>query len=212
MLVFAAGLAACSSTPDRPAATYHTVRSGETLYSIARSYGLDYRQLAQWNRLGDGSLIRVGQRLLLQPPGKTAAASAPVEHGADSVPAVAPPPWRWPTDGRIYLRFGQSPKTSSGIRLTGNVGQVIEAAAPGEIVYAGSGLPSYGQLLIIKHNQSWLSAYGFNSRLLVREGDKVVAGQSVAEMGQDPTGLAVLHFEIRRAGQPVDPLRYLPAR
>lgn len=208
-------LAGCSTTGskgggDTPA--YHTVRAGETLYSIARSYGLDYRQLAQLNDLGDGSMIRVGQRLLLPQSGEVHVADPGFAATARAATVVPAPPWRWPTSGRLYLRFGQSPKTASGIRIAGNVGQTIQAAASGEIVYAGSGLASYGQLLIIKHNESWLSAYGFNSALLVREGDIVAAGQNVAEMGQDLAGVAVLHFEIRRAGQPVDPLIYLPPR
>jgi len=198
------GGARIGDTPE-----YHTVRAGETVYSIARSYGLDYRQIAQLNQLGDGSMIRVGQRLLLPQSGAAGAAAPEPVRAAAAVPA---PPWLWPTSGRLYLRFGQSPKTASGIRIAGNVGQTIHAAASGEIVYAGSGLASYGQLLIIKHNESWLSAYGFNSVLLVREGDKVAAGQNVAEMGEDLAGVAVLHFEIRRAGQPVDPLIYLPPR
>jgi lipoprotein NlpD len=213
--LFVAQLAGCSSgggprIGDIP--EYHTVRAGETLYSIARSYGLDYRQLAQLNELGDGSMIRVGQRLLLPQSGEVRAAGAAAPEPARAATIVPAPPWLWPTSGRLYLRFGQSPKTASGIRIAGKVGQTIHAAASGEIVYAGSGLASYGQLLIIKHNESWLSAYGFNSVLLVREGDKVAAGQNVAEMGQDLAGVAVLHFEIRRAGQPVDPLIYLPAR
>jgi len=162
--------------------------------------------------LGDGSMIRVGQRLLLQSAGQGRANSAGSEESARAVAVVPAPPWLWPTNGRLYLRFGESPKTASGIRIAGNVGQTIKAAAAGEIVYAGSGLASYGQLLIIKHNESWLSAYGFNSLLLVREGDTVAAGEDVAEMGQDLSGIAVLHFEIRRAGQPVDPLLYLPQR
>jgi lipoprotein NlpD len=157
-------------------------------------------------------MIRVGQRLLLPQSGAVRAAGASGPEPARAAAAVPAPPWLWPTSGRLYLRFGQSPKTASGIRIAGNVGQTIHAAASGEIVYAGSGLASYGQLLIIKHNESWLSAYGFNSVLLVREGDKVAAGQNVAEMGEDLAGVAVLHFEIRRAGQPVDPLIYLPPR
>jgi lipoprotein NlpD len=215
LITLVAQLAGCSSTGSKgigDAPRYHTVRSGETLYSIASSYGLDYRQLAQLNQLGDGSMIRVGQRLLLSSSGQTSAAGARSDEAASSVAVVPAPPWLWPTSGRLYLRFAQSPKTASGIRIAGNVGQTIHAAASGEIVYAGSGLASYGQLLIIKHNESWLSAYGFNSVLLVREGDKVVAGQAVAEMGQDLAGAAMLHFEIRRAGQPVDPMIYLPPR
>lgn len=207
-------LASCSGSALRWTPDYHTVRSGETLYSIAHSYHLDYRQLAQWNRLGDGSVIRDGQRLRLTPPNgvdKSASAGAQATK-SQSRPAVAAPAWRWPTLGSVYLNFGASPKTESGIRIAGEKGQAISSAAAGEVVYAGNGLASYGNLVIIKHNESWLSAYGFNSVLLVREGQMVGAGQSIARMGQDATGRPVLHFEIRRDGQPMDPVRYLPPR
>jgi lipoprotein NlpD len=183
------------------------------LYSIAHSYGLDYRQLAQWNGLGDGTVIRSGQRLRLSPTGTAAGSSSTSAKSQVQRPEVVPaPPWRWPTAGRVYLAFGESQKTESGIRITGQSGQPVVAAAAGEVVYAGSGLASYGNLLIIKHNETWLSAYGFNSALLVREHQEVAAGQNIARMGQDASGLSVLHFEIRRNGQPVDPLRYLPSR
>jgi lipoprotein NlpD len=207
-------LAACSGNALRWTPDYHTVRSGETLYSIAHSYNLDHRQLAQWNHLGDGSVIRDGQRLRLKPPAGSVSASSSRNASAkpQSQPTVPAPTWRWPTAGSVYLHYGASQKTESGIRIAGNKGQVITAAAAGEVVYAGSGLASYGNLLIIKHNEGWLSAYGFNSVLLVREGQKVGTGQRIAQMGQDTTGRAVLHFEIRRNGQPVDPMRYLPAR
>ena len=105
-----------------------------------------------------------------------------------------------------------SPKTQSGVRIGGAPGAPVAAAAAGDIVYAGTGLRSYGQLLIVKHNETWLSAYGFNSRLLVGEGDRVAQGQVIAEMGEDSTGNAILHFEIRRNGKPVNPLQYLPRR
>jgi lipoprotein NlpD len=210
LIVSALLLAGCSANSLRWTPDYHTVRSGETLYSIAHSYNLDHRQLAQWNYLGNGSVIRVGQRLRLKPPSgsssKNTAAKSP------SQPTVPAPTWRWPTSGKVYLRYGASQKTESGIRITGSKGQVITATAAGEVVYAGSGLASYGNLLIIKHNETWLSAYGFNAVLLVREGQKVISGQSIARMGQDTAGRPVLHFEIRRDGQPVDPERYLPAR
>ena len=209
-------LAGCSSalrwTPD-----YHTVRSGETLYSIAHSYNLDYRDLSRWNGLGDGSRIREGQRLRLKPGSGGSTASSKSSAGkskstAARAPAAPAPRWLWPTTGTVYLRYGASPKTESGIRIAGQDGQNVKAVAAGEVVYAGSGLASYGQLLIIKHNETWLSAYGFNSRLLVAEGQQVAANQSIARMGKDAAGKPVLHFEIRRDGQPVDPLRYLPKR
>lgn len=201
-------LAACSNalrwTPD-----YHTVRAGETLYSIAVRYDLDYRKLAAWNRLGSGSYIRQGQKLRLKPP---PAGSAPVAAGKPAAPPTTHPAprWYWPTAGRVAAGFGATARTKSGIRIAGNAGQKVTAVAAGEVVYAGDGLPSYGNLLIIEHNETWLSAYGFNSRLRVREGDKVSARQHIADMGTTPAGSAELHFEIRRNGQPVDPLRYLP--
>jgi len=207
-------LTACSGSALRWTPDYHTVRSGETLYSIAHSYGLDYRQLAKWNGLGDGSVIRDGQRLRLKPSGSAANSSSAGSSSsrASNSPAVPAPAWFWPTAGTVYLSFGASQKTESGIRITGSDGQPVRSAAAGEVVYAGSGLASYGNLLIIKHNETWLSAYGFNSVLLVREGQNVTSGQSIARMGHDSSGRAVLHFEIRRNGQPVDPIRYLPAR
>jgi lipoprotein NlpD len=211
LLLLALSLAACSSalrwTPD-----YHTVRAGETLYSIAMRYNLDHRRLAAWNNLGDGTYIRNGQKLSLKGPASSAArqsAGKPVVAAAKIWPA---PKWNWPTAGTIAVGFGASPKTESGIRIAGRAGQPIVAVADGEVVYAGAGLPTYGQLLIIKHNDTWLSAYGFNSLLRVKEGARVRAGQHIADMGQTRAGFNRLHFEIRRNGQPVNPQRYLPRR
>ncbi|MCP3999747.1 MAG: peptidoglycan DD-metalloendopeptidase family protein [Gammaproteobacteria bacterium] len=207
-------LTACSNAlrwqPD-----YHTVRSGETLFSIAMRYNLDYRQIASWNQLGSGTYIRQGQRLRLKPGAANTASqrnSTQTRSTVSTTTVLPAPTWRWPTRGSVLLRFGASSKTNSGIRIGGVRGQSIYATAAGEVVYAGTGLRSYGQLLILKHNETWLSAYGFNSKLLVAEGDRVQSGQKIAEMGADSGGKPLLHFEIRRNGQPVDPLRYLPAR
>jgi lipoprotein NlpD len=193
----------------------HTVRSGETLYSIAMQHDLDQRQLAGWNNLGSGAYIREGQRLRLKPPsGYTSAQrnTAGTKPAVSSAAVLPAPSWLWPAKGAVLLRYGASSKTKSGIRIGGAKGQAVKATAAGDVVYAGTGLRSYGQLLILKHNETWLSAYGFNSKLLVSEGAKVQAGQTIAEMGSDSAGKTLLHFEIRRNGQPVDPLRYLPAR
>lgn len=203
-------LTGCSSSALRWTPEYHTVRSGETLYSIAVSYDLNYTDLARWNSLGDGSVIREGQRLRLRPATGQSGASGGTKQAAAQQPVAPQPSWRWPTQGSVYLRFQESPKTGSGVRISGKSGQAVRAVAAGEVVYAGDGLASYGQLLIIKHNSTWLSAYGFNSSLAVAEGQSVSSGQRVASMGQDSSGKAVLHFEIRKNGQPVDPLRYLP--
>jgi len=202
-------LAGCSSalrwTPE-----YHTVGAGETLYSIAVRYDLDHRQLAAWNQLGNGTYIRQGQKLRLKPPPQGAAGSSVTKvPPPKSLPA---PIWQWPTAGRIASAYGSSAATQSGVRIAGSAKQPIYAVAAGEVVYAGDGLPTYGQLLIIEHNETWISAYGFNSRLRVKEGDAVKQRQHIADMGETRAGDVQLHFEIRRNGQPVDPLRYLPKR
>ena len=127
----------------------------------------------------------------------------------------APPRWQWPVSGPVLARYGESPLTASGIQLGGRSGDAIRAAAGGQVVYAGSGLVGYGELLIIKHSPSWLSAYGYNQALLVREGERVAAGQPIARMGEGPGASGAsrrpaLHFEIRRNGMPLDPLSQLP--
>ncbi|MBT8422937.1 MAG: peptidoglycan DD-metalloendopeptidase family protein [Gammaproteobacteria bacterium] len=203
-LVLTACMNAVRWTPDT-----HTVRSGETLYSIAVRYDLDHRQLAVWNGLGNGTYIRQGQKLRLSPPPRGSGQPVVRKPAPQTFPA---PRWHWPTAGRVAESFGASARTESGIRIAGREGQGIYAVADGEVVYAGDGLPSYGQMLIIEHNETWLSAYGFNRKLRVREGDRVKAQQHIADMGTTSAGAVQLHFEVRRNGQPVDPVRYLPKR
>lgn len=206
----------------------YVVRPGDTLYSIAWRYGLDSSRLAELNGIADPNLIRPGQRLVLRgaaprPPRPTAAqprrpaAASPTRPAAASPPrpvAASPPPnWQWPTRGPVVSRFGDKRELATGIGIGGTAGQAIVAAAAGRVVYAGSGLIGYGQLIIIKHDETYLSAYGHNRRLLVAQGDAVGAGQPIAEMGLGPQRSPQLHFEIRRNGDPVDPLSLLgPAR
>ncbi len=118
--------------------------------------------------------------------------------------------WSWPTTGKLVK--SNSPTSKKGIDISGKSGQRIKAAAAGEVVYSGSGLLGYGKLIIIKHNETYLSAYAYNSKLLVKEGDRVHAGQKISEMGQDNTGRTVLHFEIRKNGKPVTPGKHLPKK
>ena len=118
--------------------------------------------------------------------------------------------WRWPSDGRLIARYVQGDTTQQGINIGGKSGQPIQASADGTVVYSGAGLVGYGELIIIKHNTEWLSAYAHNRRRLVAEGTKVKAGDVIAEMGRTGTMRDMLHFEIRRNGKPVDPLLYLP--
>ena len=192
----------------------HIVRTGETLYAIAFRYGKDAADLARWNRLGDGSLIYPGQVLRLTRPAGTTASnprSAPARQ-LPPIPAQPPPPWRWPTNGRINVEFGGNPGPGTGVLIDGRSGQPVFAAASGQVVYAGSGLIGYGQLIILKHNDTYLSAYGYNKSLLVKEGEAIRKGQQIATMGEGPERKPRLHFEIRRNGQPVNPRQFLPQR
>jgi lipoprotein NlpD len=118
--------------------------------------------------------------------------------------------WVWPTRGRILRSYQSSGRGKKGIDIGGHDGQPVKAAANGKVVYAGSGLVGYGRLIIIKHNENLLSAYGHNSKLLVSEGDQVKAGQQIAEMGSSGTNRTGLYFEVRKDGKPVNPLHYLP--
>jgi lipoprotein NlpD len=220
-IVLSFTLVACSSQPkwyDNP--DTHIVRSGETLFSIAFRYGKKPEDVARWNRLGDGSLIYPGQVLRLSPPSgstarntsSTASTSRPAPQPLPKIPDQPSPQWAWPTGGRINVEFGAKPGPGTGVLIDGKSGQAILAAAPGRVVYAGSGLIGYGRLIILKHNDTYLSAYGYTKSLLVKEGQEVKTGQRIATMGEGPERKPRLHFEIRRNGKPVNPRQFLPAR
>lgn len=211
-------LAACSggSIPvvDRtrmpmPASGLHKVRIGETLYSIAWKYGLDYKALARSNRIGHPYLIRTGQQLRLSTARAASRHVAKPKKPSASTKKLA---WRWPVNGKVMSVYG-SGAAKKGINISGRHGQSVLAAQAGQIVYAGSGIRGYGNLVIVKHDAQFLSAYAHNSRILIKEGQRVKVGQKIAEVGK--TGnvqQAMLHFEIRRSGQPVNPLKYLPRK
>nr|WP_189672434.1 peptidoglycan DD-metalloendopeptidase family protein [Pseudomonas sp. SWRI154] len=124
----------------------------------------------------------------------------------------APTGWGWPSNGVLIGKFSSNGSLNKGIDIAGDLGQPVLAASDGTVVYAGSGLRGYGELVIIKHSDTYVSAYGHNRRLLVREGQQVKVGQTIAEMGSTGTDRVKLHFEIRRQGKPVDPLQFLPRR
>ncbi len=207
---------------DTPNDGVYVVREGDTLYNIAWRYGLDHRDLARWNQIGNGALIIPGQRLRLtgtatapapstatRPTRRAATPSAPRPVAASNDPA---PGWRWPVLGDVVGRFGTDNGTRTGLLIAAPRGTSVKAAAAGRVVYSGSGLISFGQLLIIKHNETYLSAYGHNERVLVAEGDTVRAGQAIAKIGIGPDQQAALHFEIRKNADPIDPLGVLPRR
>jgi lipoprotein NlpD len=156
------------------------------------------------------------------PPGKLPEKADPTVAGEapkTTVPAEKPTPpaaddesveWAWPVAGKILAGFNDS-SGSKGVDIAGTRGQPVHAAASGKVVYSGAGLRGYGKLVIIKHNKTYLSAYAHNSQILVKEGQEVAKGQKIAEVGDSDTDRTKLHFEIRKLGKPIDPMRYLPA-
>lgn len=255
-------------------AGYHTVRKGETLYSIALDYGYDHRDVAAWNKLDNPNVLKIGQQLRIVPPDegapvavakpvkssgpvevKSAAASAPVNTGSfkrepkggklaysDSAlakarqeavtenPAAVKPEvkpessavverpasetgdveWIWPADGKLIAPYSEG--GSKGLDIAGQAGDPVVAASGGVVSYAGAGLRGYGNLVVLRHNASFLSVYAHNSKILVKEKQTVTRGQKIAEMGSSDAESPRLHFEIRRQGKPADPQKYLPAR
>ncbi|WP_291932209.1 peptidoglycan DD-metalloendopeptidase family protein [Limnohabitans sp.] len=215
---------------------YYTVQRGDTLTRIALDHGHSWRDLASWNNLPNAHLIEVGQVLRVAPPGATVEASGVVvqpiggsaEVATSAKPAAAPAPapaptsasapsandeglgFAWPASGTVVAGFDEA--KNKGLDIAGKAGDPVLAAADGQVVYAGAGLRGYGNLIILKHNNTFLTAYAHNQALLVKEDQKVRKGQKIAEMGKTDADRVKLHFEIRRQGKPVDPAKYLPAR
>jgi len=288
LIIFSVLLAACSqhqtapiSSRQPPTVTQvdtHKVQTGETLYSIAWQYNLDYRFLATLNNISSNYLIYPGQVLNLKPskdakqrkmapltivqslPKKPATVVLPkprpsiVKKPSQAVkkpsPPVKPPPsqlkkptkvvvkrsekatppivapkaksntfstpqWQWPARGKVLTNFYSKQADSKGIDIAGKKGESVLAAANGEIVYAGNGIRGYGNLVIIRHNDKYLSAYAHNHKISVKEGEKVTGGQRIAELGSTGVGAknrTILHFQVRKSGKPIDPLTVLPKR
>lgn len=212
-------MAGCALGPLFQPDTY-IVERGDTLYSIAWRYHVDWRNLADWNGIRPPYRIYPGQTLHLdgrtrsagtQPKRpRTTAETRPRESAPPRwTPSADDPAWRWPVEGEV-LRGYSSRHARRGIDIGGKSGQAVHAAAAGRVVYSGSGLKGYGNLVIIKHDDRYLSAYGFNRRLRVVQGDNVDSGQHIADMGLGPENRPMLYFEIRRDGEPVNPQRLLP--
>ncbi len=195
----------------------YVVRRGDTLYSIAFRYDKDYRQLALLNHLRSPYLLSIGQTLMLQPPSRWERAVAAIRSTTPTRSVSTAYPqyrrhffsrWSWPAKGRVMSAFAPQ-QGKKGIEIAGQKGAHIYAARSGVVAYAGNGLQGYGNLIIIKHDSQLLTAYGYNARNLVREGQSVKAGQVIAEMGVVDHRFYGVHFEIRQAGQPINPLNYL---
>ncbi|MEM6638892.1 MAG: peptidoglycan DD-metalloendopeptidase family protein [Pseudomonadota bacterium] len=195
-----------------PRSGTHTVRAGESLHAIATRYGLSAAALARWNRLGSGELIFPGQTLRLTPPANSTVTGP--RSGTNPAPPstagpVQAPDFIWPARGKIRRPAADAAVLADGISIVGQAGSPIVAAADGQVVYSGSGLIGYGHLIIVKHNERFLTAYGYNDEVQVAEGDSVRQGQKIAQMGTSPDRVVSLHFEIRLDTVSVDPLNYL---
>ncbi|MDN5864584.1 MAG: peptidoglycan DD-metalloendopeptidase family protein [Gammaproteobacteria bacterium] len=233
-LVLVGGCAGILNLPETHRPQSHTVQGGDTLYSIAWHYGLNYHVVAEWNGIEPPYRIYPGQRIFLYPGHASSAESGGVakrgnesddasktetfpaprggKTGARPGSSASAPQWQWPAEGAVRRTFGQSGIAGKGIVIAGKLGEPVRAAAGGTVVYSGDALVGYGRLIIVKHNDRWLSAYAHNQRLLAHEGETVSAGDRIATMGRAPNGDPALYFEIRKDGAPVNPLHYLSDR
>ncbi|MFV2061515.1 MAG: peptidoglycan DD-metalloendopeptidase family protein [Gammaproteobacteria bacterium] len=227
-------------------AGFYTVRSGDTLYSVAWQYGEDFKTIARWNHINAPYIIYPGQKLRLIPHKEKTSSSnkskstsskpsvSQVTHPApskktqtSSKPKLTPAQlrwrekkrkmalnqklvWKWPTRGKVITTFSPSSPGRKGIDIAGRKGQAIYAAASGTVVYSGQGLRGYGNLIIIKHNEDFFSAYAHNHKIYIKEKQKVKIGQRIADMGSTDAERNMLHFEIRKNGTPINPIKFLP--
>ncbi|CAH2772312.1 MAG: Murein hydrolase activator NlpD [uncultured Paraburkholderia sp.] len=225
-------VAACGSAPVGPG--FYRVERGDTLSKIARSHRQSVQSIARWNNLTNLDSIEVGQVLRVEPPNGAAATSGAVRSsgtgsaGASAGSAAGSASSRsaaadnapfapassislvWPTSGSVIRSFDGA--NSKGIDIAAPAGTPVVAAAAGTVVYAGNGLRGYGNLLILRHNAEYLTAYAHNRALFVKEGEIVAQGQKIAEMGDTDTNRVMLHFELRYQGRSIDPSRALPPR
>ncbi len=217
----------------------YIVQTGDTVYSISWRYNQDFRDVIGWNNLRAPYTIFPGQKLSVRSPVQSDAAAGGDDSGSTTAKLypLTPPPasvskidlpqtnvidqsiqkldsgdkkWVWPVKGKLLSGFSASEISRQGIDIKGVEGAPVVASRSGKIVYSGSGMRAYGRLIIIKHSESFLSAYAHNSQLLVEEDDTIKTGQVIARIGVSNQGVAKLHFEIRKNGKPVNPLKYLP--
>lgn len=192
-------------------------RKGDSLYLISKRSNVSIARLAQLNQLKKPYVIQPGQTIFIKPlPASTSAKNRTTKatntSGSKKSSAVSwPRSVRWvsPAKGKVIKRFSRKSNGPKGIDIAGKMGNSVYAAADGKVVYSGNGLISYGNLIIIKHNKTYLSAYAYNRKLLVKEGISVKSGQRIAEMGRKDKLSPRLHFEIRKNGKSVDPLKYI---
>lgn len=223
-LVIALLLAGCSGNKSSDAGgasdAVYTVKRGDTLYRISRVTGTSVKDLARLNGISAPYTIEVGQRLKVNGSTKRGASRKSTTKTAkvtpsSAVPLSSWPPvgqrcWRWPTSGKVILPYSTADGGNKGIDITGSRGQPIVAAGAGTVVYVGNQLRGYGNLVMIKHGEDYITAYAHNESLLVNNGQKVKAGDKIATMGSSGADGVQLHFQIRYRATAIDPQRYLP--
>ena len=215
-----------SQASESVSARTYTVKAGDSLNKIAKATGVDAATISRLNNLSNPNQIRVGQVLRLS---DKSVASAPTRPAPVSTPKSSAKPldsnagdgkpvrasdaslisWDWPAKGKIIQGFTPATK---GIDIAGNAGDPVVSAADGKVMYAGNGVRGLGNLVIVNHENGFITAYAHNRALLVKAGQDVKKGTKIAEMGQTDATSVRLHFEVRRQGTPVDPLAYLPPR
>lgn len=199
---------------------YYTVRAGDNIYRIGLNHQQRWQDIAAWNNLPEPYTISIGQvlRVAALPGEAPVATSTPVDTATTSTtttttttevstPATNSGTWQWPARGKVVGKFNG--KNNKGINIAGKRGAAVVASRAGSVVYAGEGLRGYGKLIIVKHDNTFLTAYAHNSKLLVKENQKVAQGQKIAEMGDSDAKRVMLHFEVRKDGKPVNPMGYL---
>ncbi len=223
MLVGSLIVAGCSSSSD--SGSTYTVKRGDTLYAISRSTGTSVRDLARLNNISPPYTIEVGQKLKLSGSTKTRPTSGKTTtksstktaavRPSSSVPQSSWPPvgqrcWLWPASGKVILPYSTADGGNKGIDISAARGTPVYAAGAGKVVYVGNQLRGYGNLIMIKHSEDYITAYAHNDTLLVNNGQSVKAGQKIATMGSTDAASVRLHFQIRYRATAIDPLRYLP--
>lgn len=198
----------------------YTVKRGDTLSRISRMTGTSVRDLARMNGISPPYTIEVGQKLKVSGASSSSTKKSTASKTAKVVPSSAVPQsswppvgqrcWRWPASGKVVMKYSTSEGGNKGIDIAGSRGQPVYAAGAGKVVYVGNQLRGYGNLVMIKHNEDYITAYAHNDKLMVNNGQSVKIGQQIATMGSSDADSVRLHFQIRYRATAIDPLRYLP--
>ncbi len=221
-LIIGLALSGCAgnSSEGSYSGSVYTVKRGDTLSRISRMTGTSVRDLARMNGISPPYTIEVGQKLKVSGASSSSTKKSTASKTAKVVPSSAVPQsswppvgqrcWRWPASGKVVMTYSTSEGGNKGIDIAGSRGQPVYAAGAGKVVYVGNQLRGYGNLVMIKHNEDYITAYAHNDKLMVNNGQSVKIGQQIATMGSSDADSVRLHFQIRYRATAIDPLRYLP--